>query len=45
MDPASKPKPEAPFTSTASAKSILVKHRQAKKALAKTGMQMNESEH
>jgi transposase len=33
-----------PFTWTASAKSILVKHRQAKKALAKTGMQMNESE-
>jgi transposase len=36
-----------PFTWTASAKSILVKHRRAKKALAmiKEGMQMNEAEH
>jgi hypothetical protein len=36
-----------PFKWTASAKSILAKHRRAKKALAiaKSGMQMNESEH
>jgi transposase len=36
-----------PFTWTATAKTILVKHRRAKNALAmvKDGMQMNESEH